>query len=216
MNIVIGDVVRAHDGEVGTVKRFLFEPRAGRVEHIVVDPGFLQGEDRAVPIDDISGAGEGVVTVDMDEAAFKALGVWNPDAFRAKTMDYEGPPSHDLEGVNRGDFLMDETVATGQAGFTSGKTFGFPGGEQIVPDDQQFADVSKGTDIVDLDGEKVGDVESMAVDPVQRTVTRLAMRRGLIFGGEIEIPPAWFDRALPGRVVLKVGKDEVESLSHAA
>jgi hypothetical protein len=152
----------------------------------------------------------------MDEDAFKEVGVWNADAFRAKTMDYEGTPSHDLEGAHRGDFLMDETVATGQAGFLSGKPFGFPGGEQIVPDDQQFSDVAKGTDIVDVDGEKVGDVATFAIDPVERKVTGMTMRRGLIFGDEIEIPTMWFDRALPGRVVLKVGKDEVEARSRAA
>jgi sporulation protein YlmC with PRC-barrel domain len=216
MEIKIGDSVRVRESEVGTVKRFLFDPRTGRVEHLVVDPGFLQGGDRAVPIEHVTGAAGEAVTVDMDEAAFKELSVWNADAFRAKTMDYEGPPSHDLEGVHRGDFLMDETVATGQAGFLSGKPFGFPGGEQIVPDDQQFSDVGRGTDVVDIDDEKVGDVATFAIDPVQGTVTRLTIRRGLVFGDEIEVPTAWFDRVLPGRVVLNVGKGEIESRSRVA
>jgi hypothetical protein len=152
----------------------------------------------------------------MDESAFKELPVWNPDLFRANQSDYVGPPGDDIEGTHQGDFLMDETVAIGSAGYMSAKPFGYPGGEQLVPDDKQAAEVAKGTDIVDIDDEKVGDVEAFSIDVVRRMPTRITMHRGMLLGHEIEIPIDWYDRALPGRVVLKVSKEQVESHAEAA
>jgi hypothetical protein len=215
MQVMIGDTVRARDAEIGKVDGFLFDPRTGKAEHVLVDAGFLQDE-RALPIECIQAGDERSVFADIGEADFKELSIWNRDAFRARRSDYEGPPSSDLEGANRGDFLMDETVAVGSQGYMSNKPFGFPGGEQLVPDDKQASEVRKGTDVVDADGEKVGDVQAFAIDPFHRTVVLFTIRQGLIFGDEIPLPVDWFDRARPDGVVLKVTKGEVEAHSRAA
>ncbi len=215
MEITIGDEVHGREGALGTVKRFLIDPRTGTVEHIVVDPGVFQGE-RIVPIERIHSLPDAGVGVDMSHDEFKALEVYNDAVFRAKDTDYTGPPGFDTEGTERGEFLMDETVAMGSAAFTTGKPMGYPGGEQLIPDDKQFPAVAHGTDVVDVDGEKVGSIGSFTIDATRGVPTRLTLRRGLILANETEIPIAWFDEVRPGRVVLNAKKEEVDALERAA
>jgi sporulation protein YlmC with PRC-barrel domain len=214
MEICIGDIVRGRDGDLGKVERFLIDQRTGKVEHLVIGGGPLQS-DRAIPIDCISGVDHGVLA-DIDKDGWEEMPTWSTDLFRAKSVDYEGPPSEDLEGVDRGEFLLDETVASGSYGFLSGKSGGFPGDEQLVSDDRQLADIGKGTDVLDFGGEKIADVDDVTIDASNGTLERVVMRRGLILGHESEIPLEWIDRVQPGQLLLKVTKHEVEAHDKAA
>jgi sporulation protein YlmC with PRC-barrel domain len=215
MEITIGDPVHGRDGELGSVERFLIDPRTHTVEHIVVNPGVFQDE-RIVPLDQIHGLADGVIGVDFGSEEFKSCEVYSDSVYHGRSRHDSGPPAYGNTTTSRGEFMMDETSALGSTAFMTGKPMGYPGDEQTVSDDEQFPSVAHGTEVVDVDGEKVGDVGSITVDATRGVPARFTLRRGLIFSNETEVPIAWFDRVLPGRVVLKVTKDQVDALAEAA
>ena len=179
MEISIGDELHGRDGSLGKVDRFLIDPRTDTIEHIVVNPGVFRDE-RIIPLDQLQSMGDGAIGVDLGNDEFKELELYHESIYHAGYRHDSGPPAYGNTPADRTDYLMDETMALGAQGFTTGKTMGYPGGEQTVPDDKQFPSVAHGTDIVDVDGEKVGTIGSFAIDASRGVPTRFTMRRGLI------------------------------------
>ena len=83
MEVTIGDTVNGHDGALGTVERLLIDPRTGKVEHMVVHPGFLQGPDRSIAIESVSGwrrQGLGLIVTTSDLEAKRRVSRATRDA----------------------------------------------------------------------------------------------------------------------------------------
>jgi hypothetical protein len=153
----------------------------------------------------------GVVHVDLDEKHFEIMDGYTDDRYHAPDPSYTGPP-----GFNNEDFLMDVTVAEGPtAGYAGGPTppLGFPGGQQITPDDMVRPAVSSGTPVLDSTGEKVGEVHEMAFASDGGAPTRLVARSGFIFHRDTEIPVSMIAEISDDGVMLNVAKADVEKLA---
>lgn len=211
MEIAIGADVVGKDGKLGEVQRVIVDARSNHVTDLVVKHGFLWGNERVVPLSCVAGVTDGAVRLDMDEAHFKTLNGFAPDHYHAPDPDYIGPP-----GFDHGEFLLDTAVASGSAaglGPASGAPpLGYPGGEQVTPDNMARPAYAKGMDVLDALGEKVGEVHEFAVDASSGKLTRLVLRRGFLLHHDTELPLAWVENLGDEGVLLNVGKAQVEQL----
>lgn len=210
MDVSIGAEVMGREGKLGQVHRVIVDARTGHITDLVVKHGFLFGKDRMVPLADVNRVENGVVFLDLDERGFEAMNGFTDDRYHAPDPNYTGPP-----GFDHGEFLIDSMVAGGgAAGPSAGAPpLGFPGGEATSPDDMQRPAISIGTDVVDMNGEKVGEVGEISLSPADGTPTRVTLRQGHLFHHETDLPIEWVDELSDKGITLKVTKADVEALT---
>jgi len=216
MDVRIGSRVFGSDGELGEVHRVIVDARTNNVTDVVVKHGALFGQERMVPLSCVDRVDDdGNIHMKLDGKGFEEMQQFASDHYSAPDPDYSGPP-----GFDRGLLLLDSMWLTyaGGGGGGVGKPLGFPGGEQISPSDMQRPSVSPGTPILDVNGEKVGEVHEFAWEADGGAPTRLVMQKGLIFHSETELPVSWVEQLSDEGVILSVPRSQVESLreqSHA-
>jgi uncharacterized protein YrrD len=211
MDISIGAEVIGTSGKLGEVQRVIVDARTDRITDIVVKHGFLFGRERVVPLSHVTTVADDGVHLDLDERGFEVMDGFTDDRYRAPDPSYTGPP-----GFRNEDFLMNVAVAEGPLqGLASGPAppLGFPGGQQVSPDDMARPSVSPGTPIVDAAGEAIGQVHELSVAADSGAPTRLVLRQGLIFKQETEIPVSLIRDISDDGVMLTVTKAEVERLA---
>ena len=210
MDISIGSDVIGTGGKLGEVHRVIADSRTDRITDMIVKHGFLFGRERVVPLSHVQRVEGEKIYVDLDERGFEAMDGYTDDRYRAPDPNWVGPP-----GFNREDFLMDVTVAEGpMQGLAGGPvpTLGFPGGQQIGPDDMARPTISPGTPVLDVDGNHIGTVHDMDFATDSGTPTRLILRRGTIFHNDTEIPASMIKEISDDGVMLSVAKADVEKL----
>lgn len=212
MDISIGADVVGTSGKLGEVHRVVVDARTDTITDLVVRHGGLfHGRERIVPLSHVTKVEGGVIHVDLDERGFAALEGYTEDRFRSPEASYLGPP-----GFRRDDFLLDVTVAEGAQGGGPTPPMGFPGGDQVSPDDMVRPAVSPGTDVLDEVGEKIGEVHEISFAPDTGKPTRLVVRSGHIFHHDTEVPADWIKEISDDGILLNVPKSKVESLNARA
>jgi len=207
MNVLLGVKAIGTSGPLGHVQRFIFNARSQRVGHLVVKSGLL-GHERIVPITCVTRTEPSEIHLDMDERTFEAMDDYTEEAYRAPDNDYIAPPSEQTGGRTGTDYQDDVLQALGDQAMSGGKPFGFPGGEQIVRDDEQLVVVAKGTPVFDVDGEKVGEVSDAGADPQSEALIQLAVHKGLL-SGDAEVPLNLIEEIGVRGIRLSATKDEV-------
>jgi nucleotide-binding universal stress UspA family protein/uncharacterized protein YrrD len=213
MDISIGADVIGTEGKLGEVHRVIVDARTDTVTDLVVKHGFVFGRERIVPLSHVTKVENGVIHLDLDQKHFEIMDGYTDDRYRAPDPNYVGPP-----GFRNQDFLMDVTVAEGpQMGLAGGPTppLGFPGGQQISPDDMARPDVSSGTPVLDVDGHEIGHVDEMSFDSGTGAPTRLRLKSGFVFKRETDIPVSMIRDITDDGVMLNVSKADVEKLAEA-
>jgi uncharacterized protein YrrD len=208
MQVHIGSHVLGTGGKLGEVHRVIVDARTNNVTDIVVKHASLFGKERMVPLGSVDHvADDGSVHLTVDEKGFEEFQGFVDDRYHAPDPNYIGPP-----GFHREAFLMASVSAgTGASGFGA-KPMGFPGGEQISPDDMERPTVQPGTPIVDPDGKKIGEVHELAWEAEGGAPTRLVMRSGTIFHTDTKLPLDWIQNLSDEGVVLNVPRERVEAL----
>ncbi len=206
MDVTIGAEVRGSDGKLGEVHRVIVDARTGHITDLVVKHGFLFGNERVVPLSRVAKIEDGAVYLDADKAAFERFNGFTDDRYRAPDPDYIGPP-----GFDNTQFLLDEITSIGTASYGQVEPpFGYPGGEQLSPDDMGRAAIRRGSDVLDADGEKVGEVAELSLDPEGGAPRHISVKRGLLFKDEMDLPLAWVQEIGDKGVLLNVTKADVE------
>ena len=205
MDIQLNAPVVSLDGsDLGKIDRVIFDPQNGDTTHIVVRKGIILGRDVAIPVDNIRVAAPSRVELDMAKADVEKL----PDFVEA---DYAWPPETWIAPY----------------GWPAGGVMwplAYPGVAPIYPgdlrspdvtgaQDQHEAVVGQGADVVAMDGQKVGSVQNMFVDPASHKPSRVIVRRGVLFSEDVEIPGDWVASVDDERVSLNVDKVTVEQLA---
>lgn len=209
--VAIGAEVRGPDGSLGEVDKIIVDPTTDRLTGVVVKHGRVFSDRRVLPLDAIQRADGSALYVDLDDEQFSALEDFDPVRYRSPDPDYSGPPGFDAaHGHN---FNLENYVAMGPANIALGqamKPLGYPGGEISEPQAPHWDTLSEGADILDSDGEKVGEVAALVLDGETGEPARLTVRRGFLFGDEADLPTAWIDSIGDGRLRLNVPRRTVE------
>jgi len=67
-----------------------------------------------------------------------------------------------------------------------------------------------------VSADRIGEVHDFSVDSASEQLSRVQLKRGLLFGHEIELPIEWIDGVTVKGISLRVSKDEVQRLASAA
>lgn len=72
----------------------------------------------------------------------------------------------------------------------------------------------QGADVVTMDGDKVGRIERVVIDPRTRDITHIVVAQGFLFSEDRVVPIEWIDEAAGDRITLRsrLDEDEVETL----
>lgn len=217
MEISIGADVHGTDGKIGELTRVIVDARSRKVTDLVVKQGGLLGHERTIPLTHVARVADDGVHLDLTEKAAETMDGF-AEGRRGPNPDYVGPPSHDLHGTYQGNMALDQAVAAGSAAGlgAAGKPMGYPGGEQLDGDFDQRPAVSKGTDVLASDGEKVGDLGEFCFDHDTGAATRIAIRKGLIMKHDVDVPLEWMGDIGARGILLTAPKGQVEAHIDAA
>lgn len=188
MQIELGAAVRASDGqEIGTVDRLIVDPESGGVKAAVLRRGALLTRDVEVPLDALQVDADGAVTVLYSAAEVEALPEFEPDRYVSPPLEYVSPVGYPATGLAWPSSYGLPASATGEGEAIDGETMRAID-EEMERQNLENAVVGVGSQVLGRDGEKVGDVHEIAFDEETGRITRLVVRRGLIFADEREVP----------------------------
>jgi sporulation protein YlmC with PRC-barrel domain len=211
----MGADVMGRDGKLGELSRMIVDPREDAVTGIVVKHGMLMSTEYVVPLAAVEGSGESELRIDANEEELKQFQVFNMANYREPDPDYTGPPGFDRKSMGIENLQYTSFVAMGpMVGLGAGSpVFGFPGGEQYRPPRMAWSTVHDGSDVLDCEGEKVGEVAEFGVDQESGQPTRLVIKQGFLFKKETELPAEWVGDLEDDAVILRQRKSEVEKLA---
>jgi uncharacterized protein YrrD len=212
MQLKEGMSVLARSGEeIGKINRFVLDPTTNEVTHIVIQKGWLLPEDKVVPFQVIGTATEDKVILNDDIGNFDELPPFEETYFVRATDD-------DLRST--GDPAILYTPAYYWYPFHPGigyPTYGM--GYSVLPPSEtkrnipeNTVPIQEGTDVISSDGEHVGDVERLSVEPDSNKVTHFVISQGLLFKDRKLVPVHWVKSVEEDKVHLVVSTRLLERL----
>lgn len=212
MELKEGTSVFAPGGEeVGKISRFVLEPGTNEVTHVVVEKGWLLKEDKVVPMDMIESAdaeravlNEGVKDFDelppFEETHYVRL---NRDDVRPD-FPYRNAPAY---------YLYPPHGYIGYPAYRLG-AYPYPAVPQRttrnIPDDT--VPLKEGADVISSNGEHVGDVEKLYVQPESSKTTHFVISQGMLFKDRKLVPAHWVKTVEEDKVRLAVSSKLLERL----
>jgi uncharacterized protein YrrD len=205
MDIQLDAPVVSRDGaDLGKIEKVIFDPQSGQTKSIVVRKGMILARDVAIPTEHIRVAAPTRVELDMSKQEIEAL----PDFVEA---DYSWPPQNWVAP-----YAWPAGAVLWPMAYPATTPVSGPADEELErarQRDVQNAIIGHGAEVVAIDGEKVGSVENMMVDPATHKPSRVILRRGVLFKEDVELPGDWVSSVDDEKVVLNVDKVTVEQLA---
>jgi uncharacterized protein YrrD len=206
-------VVSSDGADLGKIDKVIFDPQSGETKSIIVRKGAILARDVLIPTDHIRVAAGTRVELDMAKSEVDAL----PDFHEA---EYSWPPQSWVApyGWPAGAVMW-------PAAYPGELPIGYPGmvpgvqealdeeSERVRQLDEANAIVGQGAEVLAVDGQKVGSVHNMLVDPNTHKPSRVVMRRGMLFTEDVELPGDWVASMDDQKVLLNVDKVTVEQLA---
>ena len=187
MLVPFGTRVVDSDGHaVGTVRHVVLNAETRQVEGLVLHQGVMRSRELIVPIRKVANAGH-TIQLTLRAADLESLPLFRGEHLRRMPDQWDMPVGFDeREFFMLGDSgLMEETFTK-----TSPAVSGTP---KYVRDEDSVQDpeepeIASGMAVYDSTGQRVGDVESISIDPVSDKITWIAVKRGHLFARESTIP----------------------------
>jgi uncharacterized protein YrrD len=211
MQFVQGAGVYTADGhQIGQVDRVVIDPVTHEVTHIIAQKGLLLPEDKVIPLDLIADANEARVTLRAGSGKLEDLPNFEVQHFVAAGEDqatstpapeFFAPPMYWYPGFG--------VPGTGLYGIYP---LGTPATEteQNIPEDTIA--LKEGAEVISADGEHVGKVERVLVDPRDDRATHFIISKGLLFKENKLIPMSWVRDVGEDQVTLAVGSRFLQEL----
>jgi len=218
VNIRIGDPVYSSDEKkLGSVDRVVLNDKRRRVEAIIVHK-LLQAGDKIIELPLIDRVEEKRIVLRVDAGSVTEL----PAFFREAFIEVKPDDAHrtlwmSLMPSAPGTILALAPGAgrrTVREIFSSGLTQPIPHSANVevvsnLPDDDVI--ISSGTDVLDLDGQKVGTVAEVMVDPKSGSAGGFVVREGILFKSDRFIPIEWVGDIGEKHIRLLVSAEQVEA-----
>ena len=200
--------------EVGRVNRFVLDPATNEVTHIVIQKGWLLPEDKVVPFDMVSSSSGDKVVLNEEIENFDQLVPFEETHFvRATDERPNAPiPSDDPAYQYAPAYYWYPTHSNiGYPGFGLGY-YAWPPTEtkRNIPEDA--IPLKEGTNVMSSDGEHVGDVERLIIEPESNKTTHFLISQGLFFKDRKLVPAHWISSVEEDKVHLAVPSRLLERL----
>jgi len=213
MRVELGARVRTSDGkDVGTIDRLIVDSSNNKIKAAVIRKGFLLPRDVEVPLSALEPAPDGSIQltytadqVDKLPEFFESNYTATPPAGYVPPADY--PTGGIYWPIGYGFFapppLPETDVSTGSGALDREAR------EALEWQDLENAVIGEGSDVVDRDGAKVGDIARLVFDADGHQLTSFVVRKGFIFTEDRELPASVITRVDDGIIYLRVGKQEL-------
>ena len=213
MRVELGARVRTADGkDVGTIDRLIIDPSNNEIKAAVIHKGIFLPRDIEVPLSAIERGPDGSVQltytadqVDQLPEFFESNYTATPPAGYVPPTDY--PIAGIYWPIGYGVFatppLPETNVSTGSA------VLDREAREALERQDLENAVIDEGSDVVDRDGEKVGELARLVFDPDGHRLIRFVVRKGFIFTEDRELPASAITHIDDGVLYLRVSKHEL-------
>lgn len=214
MRVELGErICTLDDKEVGYVKNLIVDPAENRIKAVVIEQGFLFKQDTEAPLDALVECGENRICLNLTEEQWNHLPGYDPSGYTSTPEDVStglGYPTSALlwpainpyPGSVMGQAVMPlplvplETPPSTEAEATGIK-------------------IKEGSPVRTADGHKVGEVHHLAFDVVTGRPISLTVRRGLLFGEDIELPAAEIAEMAENEVLLGMTEAEFKEWEKA-
>ncbi|OQB25873.1 MAG: PRC-barrel domain protein [Chloroflexi bacterium ADurb.Bin180] len=201
LSFSIGAAVHCDDGRCGRLARVVIDPSTDRVTALIVEKGFLQREDRVVPVMAVKSASDDQIVLGMHSSALRDLQEY-------REVDFRVP----VERWDRGKYQPEQTryaaspyEAVAGSGVVPSRRYRFHEG---VPFSLKV--VGRGTKVRDADG-SLGEVDHVLVDCEGQHITHLIVRQGL-FSDYVIVPVDAIVEVDDTGILLTLARDEVRAL----
>jgi sporulation protein YlmC with PRC-barrel domain len=209
VQVNLGDRVRTSDGkEIGKIEKVILDPVTNAVKAAVVRKGFFLPDDLEIPLGALQRESDDTLTLQRTADEVDEL----PRFYEAS---YTPPPPT---------YLAPFGYPSAAVLWPVGWPGGYPVPGQVAADtvaaeaadvyrrqDLDNAVLDEGSDVLARDGEKVGELQSVAFDATSRRPASIVVRRGLINLEAIELP-ADSIAGVDDRVIhLRLTRDEIEA-----
>jgi uncharacterized protein YrrD len=223
MQLKEGATIYTAEGKrVGSLDRFVLDPRSKEVTGIVVRKGILFGEDKVVPMSLVSTVTEeGDINLrpaaaDLEELPNFTETEYVPSGVHRTPRTVDQP--EDLT-VDRSVYWY-PPVGYGAWGAPGSTTITQPVPEYVLETSRNIPEgtvaLKRGAKVLSSDDEQVGDVEEVLTEPMADRATHLVISEGLLLKEKKLVPTHWITAVLEDSVVLAVDAETIEDLPEYA
>jgi uncharacterized protein YrrD len=206
-------VYTAGGEELGKINRFVLDPQTNEVTHVVVQKGWLLPEDKVIPFEMINTADEERVTLNREIESFDDLPPFEETHFLdvrdedIRSTAVTPPTSRYVPAY----YWYPPHGFLGYPGFGLGY-YAWPPMETERNIPENTIPLKEGANVMSADGEHVGDVEQLFVEPESSRATHFLISQGLLFKDHKLVPVQWVRSVEENKVHLAVPSRFLERL----
>lgn len=195
--------------EVGKVNRFVLDPATNEVTHIVIQQGWLLPEDKVVPFEMVTAGERDRLVLSEEVGDFDRLPAFEETHFVRADDDNPNQPAPVVPYAPA--YYWYPPHVLGVPGSGMGYYPWMPAEtKRNIPEDT--IPLREGTDVISSDGEHVGDVERLIVEPDSNRATHFLISQGLLFKDRKMVPAHWVKTVEEEKVHLGVSARLLERL----
>jgi uncharacterized protein YrrD len=189
--------------QVGKINRFVLDPVTKEITHIVVQKGWLFPEDKVIPIHTVNYSTDDKVVVSDEIGDFKELPSFEEEHFLRLTEDDIDRSEYPNYTAFPAYYPYPPVGHEGYPATTLG-TGVWPPVETTrnIPDNTVA--LKEGANVISSDGENVGVVERLFVDPDTNKVTHFGVAHGLLTKERKNIPVQWISSVQENEVHIVI------------
>jgi uncharacterized protein YrrD len=200
--------------EVGRVNRFVLDPATNEVTHIVIQKGWLLPEDKVVPFEMVRSATDEKVVLNEEIGDFDELPSFEETHFIRATDDHPDDPTPSPDPkyhYTPAYYWYPAQSNIGFPGIGLGH-YAWPSGEKKRNIPEDTVALKEGTNIMSANGEHIGNVERLFLEPDSNRVTHFLVSQGVLFKDRKLIPAEWVKSVEEDHVYLTVPSKVLERL----
>ena len=213
MRVEVGARVRTTDGkDVGTIDRLIVDSSNNEIKAAVIRKGMILPRDVEVPLSTLELGSDGSIRLTYTADQVDQLPEFFERNYTATSpAEYVPPADYPTGGIywpiGYGFFATpprpERDVSTGSVALDR------EANEALERQDLENAVIGEGSDVVDHDGAKVGDIARLVFDADGHQLTSFVVRKGFIFTEDRELPALVVNRVDDGVIYLRVAKQEL-------
>jgi uncharacterized protein YrrD len=211
MKLIKGSDVFTSTGEkLGTLRRVIIDPQTKEVTHVVVEKGFLFTTDRVIPVNRLETQNDERIALADTQQDFDQFPVFEESHYVA--LDENDHPVSEVEGAY---WYPPANLAWWRTG-ASYMGYYPPIPNYVLRTNQNIPEgtvaLEEGARVISNEGNHVGNIDQVVVDPEDNRATHFVVNEGLLFTNKKLIPVTWIGSIEEDEVRLSVGSGTLERL----
>jgi len=206
------DIVNADDEKVAELYQLVIDPATDEITHLVGKKGFLFPKDKVIPISLVMASSEDKIKLYDFEGSYEDLDDFVEVAY-VKAEEQRKQSMLDPQGSRIPPLLA--YPPAGHPGFGFVPVINYPQQpktEMVKNIPEEAEDIPESAKVLGLNGEHVGNIQEVIINPTSDQITHFVISKGLFFTEEKLIPVSWVKGYDSNQLKLVVDETLIESL----